>query len=275
MLLLTPADVQLQPFPHIVKEGILDEEAFSSLQREFPDDALFDENLRHEWGGGRINLVRGNPIFERFIKQSPAWDKLFHYVNSARFLDSMLELFGVHFASAGARYNHTDASFLDYVEPLEYSHGGHSPFLHRLAAKLHFRGIYDRIMRLLDSRSLYVTFDIARSRSGYRIPPHTDNRNKLIIGLIYFNDIEELGGVGGEFLIHRHKQKMPLNLYPRYPNEEETEVVKRLKPRANVGVFELNCNNSYHSTTPLRLEHGYRRFLYISVAQPYVGSAWK
>jgi hypothetical protein len=62
--------------------------------------------------------------------------------------------------------------------------------------------------------------------------------------------------------------------YARGPKEEDTEVVKRVKPHANAGIFQLNCNNSYHSTTPLRLENGYRRFLYVSVAQPYVNSAW-
>ena len=120
-------------------------------------------------------------------------------------------------------------------------------------------------MRFLHSKSLYVNFDISRSRGGYHIGPHTDNRNKLIIGLIYFNNVEELGGQGGELLLHRHKQDLPMSQYVRHPKESDVEIVKRVKPHANLGVFQLNCNNSYHGTTPLHLENGYRRFLYVSV----------
>jgi hypothetical protein len=198
MINLSAEDVVATPFPHAVKDEILSKAVFDGLQREFPSDQLFDENQRHEWGGGRINLVRGNPVFERFVRDSRAWAEFFHYVNSQEFVSRMVSVFGPYFGQAGARFNHADSRFLDYVEPLEYSRGGNSSILHRIASRTRLRGIYDRVMRLLDSKALYVTFDIARSRGGYRIAPHTDNRYKLIVGLIYFNDVEELGGEGGD-----------------------------------------------------------------------------
>ena len=143
MINLSADDLIAAPFPHAVKDGILPVEVFQALQREFPSDDLFDENQRHEWGGGRINLMRGNPIFERFIRKSPAWGEFYRYVNSQRFVSRMVDLFGPFFAPMGANLSHTDLRFVDYVQPLGYSLDGRSTVLQWLSKRLRLRGIYD------------------------------------------------------------------------------------------------------------------------------------
>jgi len=273
MLNVDASDLKLDPFPHIVKPGLLDPSQFEALNRTFPGDQIFGRQAT-EWGGGRANLVRGLPLFEEFVRDEPAWREFYGYINSRDFVASMVEVFGDAATARGARLDTGRWHFSEYREPLYLSAAGP---MTRSQYYLKRSGLDKRVNAIRQSLSgdrLYVTFDIARSRSGYEIPVHCDNRYKFLFMLLYFNSVTDDGGSGGDLLLHRHTRALADADYPRYPGEAMTEAVARVTPAPNLGVIGLNCNNSYHSATSLDMPHGHRRFVYIGICKRFCGSMW-
>ncbi|MCW5599909.1 MAG: 2OG-Fe(II) oxygenase, partial [Nitrosomonas sp.] len=161
--------------------------------------------------------------------------------------------------------------FTDYKEPLYLSASGSMTSMQYYLKKTRIDDALSALMRLLKNDELYITFDIAMAKTGYSVPVHTDNRYKLLALLIYFNDLKS--EEGGELLLHKHKSIQDSIYLPRYPGEENTEVVKRLLPKKNLGVIVLNCNSSYHSATPFSSNEP-RKFVYIGICKRYTKNLW-
>ena len=91
------------PFPHIVTDEMLEPAAFETLRREFPGTSIFEANRRHAFADGRasrINLGRGDPLFDEFLSTSPAWRSFVDETNSPAFIARIYELFGSLLARA-------------------------------------------------------------------------------------------------------------------------------------------------------------------------------
>lgn len=261
--------VKLTPYPHLASDMMLDPAFFTELQREFPDGSVFAANRKQAFAGGRasrINLGRGDRVFRAFMQQSPAWREFFHDINSRRFVETVLGLFGEILPEQGCSIDAKRWNFRDHITTPEQT------VLRRLMRKVGVTNAIDRILSAFDSGSLCIDFDIAWAQNGYATEPHTDNRNKLAAMLIYFG---ETGGEGGDFQVLKLKQMKPLHECGRYPGQNELEVVETLRPKPNRGALFLNCNNSYHVVTPLINSAVARQFLYVSVSSCYGAPIWR
>ena len=191
------------------------------------------------------------------MARSPAWREFFGYMNSPRFVELILGLFGPFLPQMGCRVDPDRARFVDYVEPRE---------------ALREAGPLKRALRRLtrgepDPNELFVRFDLAQGRTGYHKPIHCDLPNRLVSFVLYFCDSEEDGVKGGELGLHELLEPRPLASTPRYPRPEQTREVARLQPKDNLGVIFLCSNNSYHSVTPLEGgPDGRRNFIYMNVS---------
>jgi len=265
---LDKALVRSDPFPHLVTKQMLEPAAFEALRREFPPTDIFEANRRHAFRDGRasrINLGRGDPLFDEFLSTSPAWRAFVDETNSPAFITRVYELFGEALESHGSRLAAKPYEFHGHVERPPTN------LVYKACSKFHLVEAFDRFRAALDGNKLCVEFDIAWARNGYSTEAHVDNRNKLAAFVLYFGNI---GGSGGDFQVLKLKQPTPLSQCTRYPTDGELEVVNTLKPQPNLGVLFLNCNNAYHAVTPLDGSDRPREFIYVSIASRYTAPIW-
>jgi hypothetical protein len=251
---LRPADVVVDPFPHVLKQQMLRPDFYARLEREFPADAVFDG--RPTLIGARTgrDLFRGDRDFESFLDRAPAWREFHDYINSAAFLDLTLALFAPHFERFGCRVAPDRARLVEHTE----SRFG----LWWQSAKARFLGLHSAA----DPGEIFVRFDIEQSNQGYSKPVHCDLPNRLVSLIVYFSDADEIGLDGGDLRIHQHRERKPPRDYERYPKAEATRVIQTLRPRRNLGMFFLCSNNSYHSVTAVDSIRDYRRFVYLNLS---------
>ena len=257
LLTFRPEEVVVEPFPHIVKEGVLEPELYRALKEEFPLDEVFDRN---ETTGGRAGraLYRGDSSFEEHLSRSPAWMELHQYLNSQRFIELVVRLFGEHMQRFECYTDPEKARFVDHVE-------GREELASRSRVRQKVENTLLRFARPKRTDELFVRMDLAQGAPGYGKPVHCDRPNRLVSMLIYFCDADEIGLEGGDLIVNEPLEKKPYQQYPRHPRPEDVGELTRLRARDNLGLIFLCTNNSYHSVSKIRAQQKYRNFIYCSV----------
>jgi hypothetical protein len=268
MLEINSADVVADPFPHIIKEGILPAALFENLRADFPTASIFSgQSKAHGSAGSRtgsgFDIYRGDPAFGALVERSQAWREFSGFINSEAFADTFREVFADHLDTIGLQIaidgSHVDSTYFEPRSMLsETATPGDRVALALSAAMRPFRG-----RRTID---LFTRLDIHKSTSGYAKPAHCDRPNRLCSLIVYFNDAEAIGMDGGDLLIFKHKQEKPIVDYERHPRPADVLQVAQLRPRPNLGVFFPCQNNSYHGVTPVLSKGLERDFLYINIS---------
>ena len=268
MLEVSSVDVAADPFPHVVKQGILPQSIFDALRADFPDAGIFKgQSDSHGAVGSRtgsgFDIYRGDSAFDALAAGSPAWRQFADYINSEAFADTFRETFAEHLDQIGLtvkiRESHVDP---DFIEPREVMSETAT-----LADKVALTtGALLRPFRRPKAVELFTRLDIHKSTGGYAKPPHCDRPNRLCSLIVYFTDAEAINMDGGDLLLFKHKQKKPVTEYERHPKPEDVTLVAQLRPKANLGVFFPCQNNSYHGVTPVLSKGLERDFLYINIS---------
>ncbi|MCB0340365.1 MAG: 2OG-Fe(II) oxygenase, partial [Bdellovibrionales bacterium] len=250
-------DLVSAPYPHVVSESVLPKEYYSALKNEFPAHSVF-EQIRPVMGNRR-RIASDEPHFYEFLSSAPSWKRLFEYVNSSDFIQSMFDIFGEEFSRNGSSFSPASPWRLDrdYFQRRSEKSG----FIARSLSRLE-----DKYFSKNDVQELYVHFDISSAHNGYTREIHADNRNRLIALLIYFSGAEDVGGTGGSLGIHKHKVNKSLKDYERFPDDEDCEMAKEIPPANNRAVAFLCSNNSYHSVPLIQHASGWRNFIYVGIS---------
>lgn len=264
VLMVTPADVVAEPFPHCFKQPFVRPDLFDRLKREFPADDLFDRNTSLGGRAGR-DLYPGDELYDELLSTSSAWKEFSDYVDSQAFIDFTLELFGSYLEPFGCMAEADRIKYEPWVESREIL-AQTTTRLSRVAWRLkNAIGITDTEDGA-DPNNVFVRMDIAQGDVGYEKVVHSDRANRLTSMLIYFCSKEDIGMEGGDFRVHKHKKDKPIRDYERHPKPADTEVIASFEPKENFGGMFIGCNNSYHSATAVTRCDSYRNFVYASVA---------
>lgn len=255
---VSQADVKVEPYPHIIKQGFLNADLYQALIREFPSDALFEKNSKIGGRAGR-DLYRGDPAYDELMQKSEAWQHFNSYINSPAYVEFTLDLFGGLLGKFDCIVDPNKASFCDHLEGREVL--ADSSRLGALRSNL-----VQKLKGAAGKDDLFVRLDLGQAAVGYGKSIHCDRPNRLTSMLIYFCDADEIKMEGGELIIHEHLEKKPYRKYERHPKEEDTREIMRFRPKHNLGIFFMCSNNSYHSATAVTAQSGYRNFAYISVS---------
>ena len=246
------ADVQNEPFPHVSAEPFLDPGLYDRLRREFPADALFDSSSTEGGRSGR-DLYRGDAEMSELLSRSPAWNEFHSYLNSPEFLDFTLSLFGDRLGDLGCTVDPEDMTFVDWTEPRG-----------DLAAKRRSFSLARK--REGSPEEMYCRLDVHQGGASYAKPVHCDRPNRLVSMIIYFVDAEEIQCRGGDLGIHKSTSGASVDVLPRHPKPDTTEIVTTITPTQNRGLFFPCSNNSYHSVSAIESTQGYRDFAYINLS---------
>src|SRR5436190_13635050 len=101
LLKITAADVVADPFPHVVKQGILPDDLYRQLRAEFPDTGVFKgQETKHGAASSRTgsgyDVYRGDAPFDELTRRSAAWAQFSDYINSEAFAETFRTVFADH-----------------------------------------------------------------------------------------------------------------------------------------------------------------------------------
>ncbi len=268
MLQISAKDVQADPFPHVVKQGILPDDIFAALRADFPGTATFsDQSATHGAASSRtgsgFDIYRGDSAFDSLTGRSEAWRAFADYINSEAFADTFRETFADHMDDIGLKVRLAESRVQpSYFEPRAVL-SETATFGDKIVV-----GVRSALKPFLKPQKidLFTRLDIHKSTGGYAKPAHCDRPNRLCSLIIYFTDAEAIGMDGGDLLIFKHKQAKPIDDYERHPKAGDVTQVAQLRPQANLGVFFPCQNNSYHGVTPVLSKGLERDFLYINIS---------
>ncbi|WP_448578375.1 2OG-Fe(II) oxygenase [Thermaurantiacus sp.] len=276
MLQVSRSDVRHDPFPHVVSPALLPEDLFQALKADWPEGTDFEVTAAESGSVGSragkgtgFDIYRGDKAYDALMARSKAWATFDGWINSPAFVEKYLELFGPDSDEIGLTAEIVPSRYdRDYIEPREV--------MTEATLGTRLGSVARRLTRGLRSHGpvdLFTRLDITRSLGGYAKAPHCDRENRLCSLILYVSDAEETGLEGGELLVYKAKQPVPAPDAPRHPRPEDVEVVAKLKPRANQGVFFPCCNTSYHGVTAITSQGVARDFLYINISAR-TGSLW-
>lgn len=267
MLNISQSDVVVEPFPHVVSEEVLEPSLYTALRADYPaTDAFEDQKKVTGLSGSRtgqgFDIYRGEDAYNRLIASSEAWAEFDGWINSAKFVEKFLDLFGDHLQEIGCRATirpeNYDRGLLEAREGMTSSQ--------TLSERL---GKFRRSFLPKDSIGevpLFTRLDIHKALKGYTKNVHCDRPNRLCSFIVYFVDAEKEGIEGGELTIHTHRQKKKPADYERHPKPEDAPVVATLTPKENMGVLFPCCNNSYHGVHAMKSNGKERDYLYINIS---------
>jgi len=250
--LFSSNEIKTSPFPHAIKNNILPTELFERLKDNFPSENDFGSNVPYH--GGRRDIRKGDGVFETFVKKTPVWKEFFDFINSPEFLNYHMALFSEYFYKNNINVK---GKFFDSCT--------HKSFISKILGRLKLVKLYE-ILLDLQSRALgnpfYIEFSLFQSKGGYARQIHTDNRHKIVVFLIYFN--EKRPGIGGDLEMYEHIDNSKTE-FERFPKFSEMKKFASVVPANNNGVIILNTNNAYHAVGEFTHMDHCRRACYISI----------
>ncbi|QWD87312.1 hypothetical protein AOC06_01650 [Polynucleobacter paludilacus] len=205
------------------------------------------------YSGGRVDIPYGSEMYKRVYQKSLLLKRIQSELSKAEYWNKSAEKLNV---------DSTDIS--DHF-PLEQAsirlRRNYQSLLIRLNGKMRRKGISLEIPMRLFKPKYEITINIGYALSGYYVPPHQDNRNKLIVGLIY------LGGSENQNLLLCKTAER--DKYPRILQNGDYEIFKRVQQMKGVAVMFVNQHNAYHATEQYKQKEP-KVFIYYSLAQKYV-----
>lgn len=217
-------DVRRDPWPVLVTDEAFEPALFERLCDDLPDVEDFGAGFRMHG-----DLTAGDARYERPLHESAAWRLVHDVIYSAEFVEQVLETFRDELDEL-----HRAGELLDPLHDWEYIDLPTSGV--QLRSELVRPASFPR-----RTDALYTRLDIGVGLEGYGVANggrgvHTDNRSRLLSGLVYFSSQRDL--TGGEFEIHRLRGR-------------STELVERIAVEPNRGIFSLQTNRSFHAVHPL------------------------
>lgn len=240
---VTPADIRLDPFAHIVIPDALDPDFYAALADGFPGFARI----------GWDDPLRRVPSDRRFLMGA----------------ESILEAADMPACWKAFVDRHTGPDFLAQVEALFAGHW-HPALLKALGgrlaghetARLSFSKFVPQSVSILQDARIEINTPVHATASAPR-GPHLDTANRLFSGLLYFRDPAD-DSEGGELLLYRWRDTVSADPFAfQQPPDAVTEVA-RIPYRANQLVMFPQGLHALHGVGLRQPTPHTRRYVFIT-----------
>ena len=246
------ADLILEPSPHLIIKGCLDEELYNDLSDNFPTDKEFQEIIKGKFPGDfkseniRLSLYSYIALNSN-RKVSKVWVDFIKYHTSKSFIEEFKDLFG------------------DYV--YEYYPELKKKFikLDNLNEGVRFDSSHNKNGLNMECQ---ICVNTPSSKKSSVIEPHTDAGKELYAGLLYFRNSDDSSD-GGDLVVHRWKNnKKKKFIHGAMVKKDLIEDSNIIKYDKNTLVFFLNTVDFIHSVSPRNPSIYSRRFVNILADLP-------
>lgn len=244
-------------------DNVLDDKFFESVSNQFSNNK--DKYGSKGWNGKRVSLQLGTKDFENYTNKNKKIKELSDYLISEKCFNELNQLFNKKKVQLEVKDKYIDnISFTNKFTEFTITSNILKKIIIKfiywpLIRKLNIRYLYRKVFNFFQNPTAYPLLSINLSMGSYLEPVHLDSRHKLIVGLLYFDNIEK----GGEISVFKKKEKDNIKNYIKYPKENDLKVLTKIKSKSNRLVIFLNSNNAYHGTNDFK---GIRRFIYFSYA---------
>ncbi len=244
--------------------------------------------------GGRVMIPFSSNKFNELVKESRTWDKFSRIFRNKCFKFIMNELNNIQNLSEISKssieeFKHTELKKKDtfnilskfnfgdlekkYSALLEYKIGSIPPYKLLSISLLRILDTYFRRLisfkdYLFRKKPLIPLFDYSFSSNGYGREIHRDSDNRLIVVLLYLNNLDKYT-LGGDLEIYNiKKEKIKDNKYPPQPNKKDCDLEYIIKPKRGRLVMFVNQFNSYHGVSEMINDTRGRHFIYGGFTYP-------
>ena len=238
------------PYPALIIENIFEEKFLENLVVEFPNHKEFIKYKKTMVN--RRFLSNDNPDFYNYINKNHNWHEFYQYINSSETYKKILKLllgdkntfekefYNLKFYKEFYKKNKLSFNFSFILRELvqKIPRNRLSDFIRYFSKKI--------IYKKNSQNGNYLRFDISAASNGYFREPHRDSDGTILAFLIYLEDQVNIGGSGGEFIVH----------------DKNMKISKIFTPKKNKALFFLSNKNSYHSVSKIIGAKGWRKFVY-------------
>ncbi len=229
------------------------------------ENQIFNENIIH---GGRNFISSTSDDFSKLKSFSESWKSFSKYLEShefAEFTFSQLDLKISPYQFVNFYKSKDSPSFIRKKKKFN------SKKINLLSSKrilwfVFMRFLYRvylnfKLIRFFftNKNPLELLYDFSIAHDGYSLPIHRDTDSRIVIFLIYLNDVSE-ESEGGNFNIF--KLKSIKNFFPSNPNFSDCNLVKSIGPKSGRAIFLDGSMDSYHSVDKMINHKNKRYFIY-------------
>lgn len=269
---------EADPFPYLCIDDFLTKEDCDSLIMDANAANKEDSIFMH---GGRFSLSSVSPSFKDLVSRSENWSRLVATLESDKtsdiFMNYIQEKCPEKYFAKWLKSRKFEISEIPRITSILPKFIG-DKFRSTSDRKVRFcskkqlffssfivlfddfyRIIYSLWSYILGKRKLALLFDYSVAKVGYTREIHRDSDSRVIVFLLYLNNLEDYVE-GGSLKIH--SSKIDKEKYAPRIESENADVVNAFKPKAGRLIMFLNTANSYHSVEKMSNSEFGRHFLY-------------
>lgn len=248
---------------YLLIDDFVDESTINEINSDFESFLSLNSNCDfYSDNGSRRNYVSGGKYLNKFLNHSSTFSNLYDNLKSDKFFKSVISDNRKVLINKGIKKN-TKKFSGEGKDIIRFSpRWTFNWFLNKIITftlKLPILGYL--LQHLLFSfRGVEFACALASSSGGYDVKIHTDNRYKIVVGLIYLNELPQ--NSGGQTLFHKCVEN------------ENYEEISRVNPKPGRLVLFINSEDAYHSVKKYTGNIP-RNFLYFSFNAVGLSSVWK
>ena len=254
-------------------ENFLSEDKSEKLI-SFSKKFLENNNEAISYHGNRTEVFSTHNSFDKMIIGSKEWEDLNNYFFSQKFFDfacKKLMIKNINFELTKfynlKKYDALNRSRknVSLIADNELIKIYLSRKFRQLISKIKFNSFFNK------KKYLELLYGISRAGNSYKQAIHRDSDSRLIIFLLYLNDISD-EGIGGNLDIYKKIGKIE-NI--ENPNLSSIEKVKSITPKAGRMVLFQNQDDAYHGVEIMKNHKNFRYFIYgsftlLNEKSPYI-----
>lgn len=244
------AQINYNPFPHIIIKNCLSEEYYKLLEEAYvEDDQLINSHSMQSKQNVRVKFTFDEIVSER-IKwpRSEIWSEFVRYHTSENFFKELLQLFGPEIKTLSP---HLESKLETTLEQVPVT-------VHLPNVKYSYE----------ESKKIFLDGDVGiNTISNYTSSvrnDHVDGMQKLFGGILYFRRKDD-HTTGGDLDLSRWKYDQLLTIDKSTElRKDQIEFVTKIKYEPNTAIFWVNSPGAIHGVTPRGPSKVSRRLVYFA-----------
>tara|TARA_B110000008_G_scaffold274167_1_gene309541 strand:+ start:6910 stop:7692 length:783 start_codon:yes stop_codon:yes gene_type:complete len=230
------------PFPILEIKNFLSHEEAKNICNII-DETNFDELVM----GNRKNIRKGTELFKQIIERNEILNKLHYFFNDKQQFEYFYEKLSEIVKNTNSSFDLPEKPKIFNNQFFAYKSTVHKS--NKLKKIINF--FQKKFINLFKIYKDFVYFDLVISEAGigYKLKTHKDKPSRLIVFLLYLNDLNETDGGS-------------LEIYSSNNSFEPIEINKKFIPEAGKLIVFLSNPVSYHNVEEIKKKSISRKFIY-------------
>tara|TARA_B110000971_G_scaffold197116_1_gene212751 strand:- start:499 stop:1284 length:786 start_codon:yes stop_codon:yes gene_type:complete len=226
------ADELADPFPLLIIDNFLNKDETKNAI-SFLNTSSFDETVNE----GRKNIRMGTKNFDHVTKNEGILSDIHDFFNKKKTYDFLYEkLLNI------SKYS-KNKSIADQIPAnFEKEYYEYKREIHKSNYKKRFSNFLNTKIPLIEKlrkKFFFLEMNYAIATKGYKLPTHTDKKTRIIVFLLYLNDLNEDSGGALEVYSKINSKSKDMN--------EKFFLEKKFQPESGKLIIFLSNPISYHN----------------------------